>query len=135
MKLKYRQNSDKKINVVASHTYEIIENNEYIGEFCLLFTHKLVSLWGLLIFQEYRGKGYAKKLLKVVIERLIAQGRHTLALYVKADNEPAIKLYESLGFARIVQQDSNSYYYELSLQNITIGNLPHFNDLNKDYEI
>lgn len=127
MTLKY-QDREHKINVVASHTYGIFENEMQVGKFCLLFTNKVVSLWGLEIFSDYQRKGYAKKLLQGVIKALREQGRHVLALYVKKDNHAAIRLYEDLGFVYINQEDSLSYYYELDLTNISIGTLPHFKD-------
>lgn len=138
--LSYETDKTKKINVVASHTFyartklqkgdmEVhkVELEEVtIGEFCLLFTHKLVSLWGLEIYIPYRRKGYAKKLLQVIIATLKAQGRHYLVLYVLPGNGSAIALYEQLGFKLIPQQDSNSLYYQLDLTDIKIGNLPHY---------
>lgn len=135
MKLTYRQGHEHKLHVVASHSYNIYENNEHVGEFALLFTGKTVSLWGLQIFEPHRRKGYAKKLLEGIIKALKQQGRHTLALYVKSDNFNARPLYLNLGFKQIPQEDSTSIYMELDLTTpINIGNLPHFNDC-KEIEI
>ena len=124
IKLKY-QDKEHKINVVASHTYGIFDTiwgEEWqIGKFCLLFTNKVVSLWGFEVYPEHQRKGYAKKTLEGVIKALREQGRHILALYVKRDNTSAITLYESLGFKRIEQEDSLSIYYELELTTIKIG--------------
>jgi predicted GNAT family acetyltransferase len=47
---------------------------------------------------DYLGKGYAKQLLLFHINRIIAAG-NTPMLHVRHDNERAIKVYESVGFA------------------------------------
>lgn len=46
---------------------------------------------------DYTGKGYAKQLLAFHINRIKAEGNIPF-LHVRADNERAIKVYQSLGF-------------------------------------
>jgi ribosomal protein S18 acetylase RimI-like enzyme len=55
----------------------------------------------LAIFEEYRGKGIAAKLLDKAEEMAIEKGLNKLALYVETDNFHAKRVYEKLGFKEI----------------------------------
>jgi ribosomal-protein-alanine N-acetyltransferase len=48
--------------------------------------------------REYRGRGIATKLFKVLLAELMEKGIRKLFLEVEHDNVPAIALYEKLGF-------------------------------------
>ncbi len=47
---------------------------------------------------EFRGKGYAKKLTRYAIEDLFKKGAEIVKLDTRTTNEPAIKVYQGLGF-------------------------------------
>ncbi len=47
---------------------------------------------------EFRGKGYAKKLTRYAIEDLFNKGVEIVKLDTRTTNEPAIKVYQGLGF-------------------------------------
>ncbi len=53
---------------------------------------------------DYRGKGLARQLVKRAIEHAREYGAEICVLDVRDDNQPAYKLYESLGF---IHYDSN----------------------------
>jgi ribosomal protein S18 acetylase RimI-like enzyme len=57
---------------------------------------------------DHTGKGYARQLLLHQVHRIIAAGE-TPYLHVRADNERAIKVYESLGFLK----RTDMYFYVL----------------------
>jgi ribosomal protein S18 acetylase RimI-like enzyme len=57
---------------------------------------------------DHTGKGYARQLLLYHLHRITAAGE-TPYLHVRADNNRAIKVYESLGFAR----RTDMYFYVL----------------------
>lgn len=126
MKLIWRSGVENKICVPASHSYHITIGKRIIGEFCLLFTGDVVSLWSFHIMESERGKGYGKIVLQTLIDALIYQQRTKLVLYVKSENTGAIRLYESFNFKNVPQADSTSLYYELALRHIKLGKLPHF---------
>lgn len=47
---------------------------------------------------DYRGRGLGDPLLRLGIAHLVAKGADRVILYVEADNEPAVRTYENLGF-------------------------------------
>ncbi|MCP3975636.1 MAG: mycothiol synthase [bacterium] len=51
------------------------------------------------LIPEYRGRGLARPLTSVALERLATQGATTAMLYAEASNAAAIGLYESMGFS------------------------------------
>jgi len=52
---------------------------------------------GVCTHPDFRGRGFAGGLMRIVAERIVARGA-TPFLHVYADNDGAIALYESLGF-------------------------------------
>ena len=52
----------------------------------------------LAVFEEYRGKGIAVKLLGKAEEIAVENGLGKLALYVETDNNHAKRIYERYGF-------------------------------------
>lgn len=52
------------------------------------------------VHPDYRRKGYAEALVLALCDGLKERGNTTLALEVRASNEPAKALYEKLGFAQ-----------------------------------
>lgn len=53
---------------------------------------------GTAVIKEYRGKGYARKMLSFTIDNAKKHGFSTFELEVLKNNERAIKLYKSFGF-------------------------------------
>lgn len=53
---------------------------------------------GMGVHADYRGKGIGGKLLAACLSKAKANGLTRIELEVRADNAPAIKLYEHLGF-------------------------------------
>lgn len=47
---------------------------------------------------DYRGKKLGGPLLQIGLRRMVEKGAQRVILYVEADNEPALKAYERLGF-------------------------------------
>jgi len=66
-----------------------------------------------------RGEGHGRTLVAAAINRARSRGCQRIQLDVNQDNGPAIKLYESLGFAPVHNQgkfgDSPDYMFTLTL--------------------
>jgi N6-L-threonylcarbamoyladenine synthase len=58
-----------------------------------------------------QGAGYGRKLMNLLLSRALAVGAEQVLLEVRADNEPAVALYKSLGFEQI---DLRKRYYQPS---------------------
>ncbi len=83
--------------------------------------------------EKHRGRGYAKEALKLIMEFGFEElNFHRIYLTVLEYNEPAIKLYEKLGFTRegtyreFIHRDGRRY--DMYLYGIL---RPEWNDLNK----
>ncbi len=50
---------------------------------------------------DYRGRGLARALVSAALDRIRAQGGRYALLRARADNEPAYRLYRSLGFQHL----------------------------------
>ena len=50
---------------------------------------------------DYRGRGLARTLVNAALDRIRTQGGRYALLHVRADNEPAYRLYRSLGFLHL----------------------------------
>ncbi len=46
----------------------------------------------------FRGRGLGDPLLRLGLQHMVDKGAERVILYVEADNEPAVKVYEALGF-------------------------------------
>ncbi|MCM1335691.1 MAG: GNAT family N-acetyltransferase [Bacteroides sp.] len=51
------------------------------------------------VARDFRRKGYAKEMLRLLFAALSDEGCQKVALYVAVGNEAAIRLYRSLGFS------------------------------------
>ena len=75
---------DEKIVGFLMHALDPDDNIYYINRF--------------MIDENYQGKGYGRKALSLLIEKLKDEGVKVLDILHKPDNHSAIKLYNSLGF-------------------------------------
>ena len=60
------------------------------------------------VHPDFRRRGIAEALVNTLVAELKAIGSHCLTLEVRASNDPAIGLYEKLGFAEIGRR--KNYY-------------------------
>ena len=82
----------------------VIEQGEFLASACLVSWFELHDA-PLVVFTmtrpEEQRRGMARFLLQQAINALLAIGHHRLTLVVTKSNEPARRLYESLGFREI----------------------------------
>lgn len=72
-------------------------DGKVVGYIDVTYTHKENEPFDLLVLKEYRRMGYGRKLLAKALETNRPNG---MMLLVEMDNEPAIRLYESMGFVQ-----------------------------------
>ena len=53
------------------------------------------------VHPDFRRKGIAEQLVNALVDALKEIESHCLTLEVRASNDPAIKLYDKLGFSKI----------------------------------
>lgn len=68
----------------------------YVGSQTVLGESDMMNL---AVSGDYRRRGIGEQLICRLIRELAERGSHILCLEVRASNEPAIKLYEKLGFS------------------------------------
>ena len=92
---------------ISIYLVEIEE--KVIGKVHLQLISGTGGIYGLGILPEYRGKGYGRALLLKAVEILKEQKAAQIMLQVAAENETALRLYQSSGF----KETSTMYYYGL----------------------
>ena len=70
----------------------------YIGSQSVLGESDMMNV---AVAPEYRRQGIAQALVEALMQHLLRAGNHSLTLEVRVSNEPAIALYEKLGFAQV----------------------------------
>jgi len=75
------------------------ERGELIGYNWLKVEDDLGEIYVLGVSPDAAGRGLGRTLTNAGLARLRERGVSTAALYVEADNEPAVRLYRSVGFA------------------------------------
>ena len=84
---------------------------QYTAKFDLVERDDKFEIWSLGVMERYRQKGYATQMLMEFLSMFKAD--KPLALYVTKTNEPAIRLYEKVGFSIVGDYRYGSYAYEM----------------------
>jgi len=78
----------------------LFRSNGTLIAYCWLkVEHDVGEFYVVGVDPDRRGEGLGRKLVGAGLARLASRGIRTAALYVEADNEPAVRLYRSFGFA------------------------------------
>ena len=67
------------------------------------------DMMNIAVCPEHRRKGVAEALVNALVEELAKNGNHSLTLEVRVSNDPAIALYEKLGFCQVGRRPN--YYH------------------------
>ena len=70
----------------------------YIGSQTVLGETDMMNI---AVHPDYRRQGIANQLILTLIQLLTEHGSHCLMLEVRVSNEPAISVYQNLGFAEV----------------------------------
>ena len=62
-------------------------------------TARACQLQGVYVAREHRGRGLGTAGVATVVRTVLAEGSPAITLYVNADNEPAQRAYERVGFS------------------------------------
>lgn len=99
----------------SRNIFYVIKNKDKIVGYCVYYLKPVLSLRGfekqsvissIATDKNFRGRGFAERLLKGSIEEMKVNGISVILLYVNVNNLPAIRLYEKTGF-RIIKQVEN----------------------------
>jgi ribosomal protein S18 acetylase RimI-like enzyme len=84
---------------------------EVIGCLNLFANDREFGIYGFGVLPQYRGRGFGRQMLELLIKSVRAESSKSIALEVETDNTNAIGLYRSCGF-----QETTTYgYYNIDL--------------------
>ena len=115
------------INVINNQNILLLYKNENkpIG---YIFAKKIDDKYlidGLYIDINFRNKGIAKKLIKVIIKEIYSLGDYEIFINVLKENKVAVNLYKNIGF--IVEQEDELKFYmcynKYKLENASIKDI------------
>jgi mycothiol synthase len=75
------------------------DGGELVGYCWLKVEHGIGEFYVVGVSPDRQGRGLGRVLVRAGLARLSARGIRTASLYVEGDNEPALTLYRSFGFA------------------------------------
>ena len=112
-----RVNQEKLVNYSKNFRdiFYVIKNKDKIIGYCIYYLRPALSFKGfekqsvlsaLAIDMNFRGEGFAERLLKESIEEMKLNGISFITLYVQINNHRAIQLYKKIGF-RIITETKN----------------------------
>ena len=75
------------------------DHGTLLGYCWLKVEHGIGEFYVVGVSPDRQGEGLGRRLVEAGLARLAERGIRTASLYVEADNEPALRLYRSFGFA------------------------------------
>ncbi len=79
-------------------TVYFLKGAKNVGELSLYVGKNTVTIYGVLIYEKYRNKGYGKKFMELVHNYIFKELEKDIILHVVSDNLSAVKLYRSMGY-------------------------------------
>jgi GNAT superfamily N-acetyltransferase len=92
-------------------TYIAEKDSKVIGKIRLDFNGNTVGIYGFGVIPEFRGKGYGREILNLILDKAEVMNPECVYLEVASENKNALNLYKSCGF----EEKSVMDYYELEL--------------------
>jgi len=90
-------------------TFYVIRSQDRVAGYCIYYLRPVISFKGfdkeaviaqIAIGEKFRGMGLGEELLEKSIEEMKLNGISSILLYVNVNNQPAIRLYEKIGFRK-----------------------------------
>lgn len=105
-----RKTAVKILNNIQNKTIYIslIENGVCVACASSVMENGYAIIGNVVVDEDFRGKGYSRKLCETLLSKLKKEGVHTAYLQVVQTNTPAVKLYDGLGFKKLY-----SYWYRV----------------------
>lgn len=108
-------NKDNFEFVIEKNKFKLILNNQIISESEYTiespdewFKEKYLTLYNLITFEKFRGKGYAKKMLEYIFDFVKNKFKiNIITLIVDKDNIKAYNLYKNMGFETFLEYDDS----------------------------
>ena len=91
-------------------TFLAIRAGRVVGYLDVTYTRRENEPFDLFVLPEYRRMGYGRKLLAKALDMNRPNG---MMLLVDVDNEPAIRLYASMGFAKAQGQNNLTAHWRI----------------------
>ena len=101
---------DREPDVHEGGTLIIEKRGQVVGHVRITLDGAIGGVYGFVVAAAWRGQGIGRDVLRRMCRRLRAQGAERIALEVEVQNEHALGLYTSLGFAPVTTED----YYLIS---------------------
>ena len=113
-----------------SKIFYVIKSQDKIAGYCAYYLDPELSskgfrkksvIYSVATDNQFRGKGYGRKLLEESIKEMKINGVYSILLYVNVKNAPAVNLYKKMGFQilkkieDICGQSEKCYLMELKL--------------------
>lgn len=94
------------------------ETKQFVGDVNYHYdSHFNCYMIGVVILDEFRGRGFAQEGLKLLIQRAKKDKIDKLANLIPKDRESAIHIHKKLGFVEIFDEENeNDVYLELNLE-------------------
>jgi ribosomal protein S18 acetylase RimI-like enzyme len=100
------QQMARRFDEPGSRYYRAFVQGEAVGQIGVLFEENQIYIRGVGILPEQRRRGYGRQMLAATVATLIAEGQTHFSLDVATENDRALELYRSCGFA-----ETNVYEY------------------------
>jgi ribosomal protein S18 acetylase RimI-like enzyme len=97
---KSKVKAEKRVKEKNVFLFKLEEKNEFIGFIDVAFQQGTGWVYGLVVKEEFRNKGFGKKLLDHALNFLRSLGAKEARLFVKEKNLKAKRLYQSFGFTK-----------------------------------
>ena len=89
------------LGIIWSYWVVALDGERVVGYIGSQSSADETDVMNVAVHPDYRRRGIAESLIEVLIRELKNRGSHALMLEVRDSNEPAIALYEKLGFQQV----------------------------------